>query len=282
MLKYRIISFPLLLLLLWVVFFFPNRAVSQGLFAIPAAVLVGFAVYEGAKLLLALKLPCYPVFCGVAGGLYVLYYCLVRMLYFELSLSLALLGIALLALPNIIVLFKFEKAFRRIIGSFGVLISLGVPLALVVDLYFTKLAGKVSLLLFVIVCTKAMDTGGYILGMLTSRLPNGNHKIAPQISPKKSWEGFFGGLALSLGCAWGFAAALEGPWGVYLGAAAVLAVASFFGDLSESAVKRRAQVKDSGSWIPGMGGALDVVDSFLYVGIVCTIGLTVNQLFQLF
>lgn len=281
MLKYRIVSFPLLIALLWGIFFLPDRRLGAGLFAVAAAVLVGFAVYEAAKLLLMLKLPCYPVFCGVAGGVYVLYFCLIRMLYFELSISLAMLGLALLALPQLAGLLRWEKAFRRLIGSYGVLLVLGLPLALVVDLYFTRLAGKISLLFYVIVVTKAMDTGGYIFGMLSSRLPGGNHKIAPRLSPRKSYEGFIGGLLLSLVCGWLFAHFLEEPPTLYLAGAAVLAVCSFFGDLTESAIKRLARVKDSGSWIPGMGGAFDVVDSFLYVGIVCTLALTINQVVRL-
>ena len=126
------------------------------------------------------------------------------------------------------------------------------------------------LFLFFILTTKAMDTGGYVFGLLSNRLlPGGNHKIAPTISPKKSWEGFFGGILLALAVAAAlqltpFAPALV--WWKPLTAALLLALGSFFGDLTESALKRAADIKDSGSYIPGMGGIFDVLDSFIYNG----------------
>lgn len=132
-------------------------------------------------------------------------------------------------------------------------------------------------LFFLCLATKATDTGGYIVGTLTAKLPGGNHKIAPSVSPKKSWEGFVGGFLLSLAVAWAFyrfgnahvdlyIAPPSLRW--YLVAGAVLSIGSFFGDLTESAIKRMCGVKDSGGFVPGMGGAFDVLDSFLYNGML--------------
>ena len=121
---------------------------------------------------------------------------------------------------------------------------------------------------FVICTTKAMDTGGYIFGMLASKLPGGNHKIVPAVSPKKSWEGFFGGILLALAAAAAFIPCFSATilWWKLLVVAFVLALGSFFGDLTESALKRAADIKDSGNYIPGMGGIFDVLDSFIYNG----------------
>jgi phosphatidate cytidylyltransferase len=112
--------------------------------------------------------------------------------------------------------------------------------------------------------------------MLSNKLmKNGNHKLIPSISPKKSWEGLAGGLILSLAAGVGFG--LSDPFGIGLTATVVisffLSLGSLAGDLSESALKRAADIKDSGNWIPGMGGILDVVDSFIYNAPVLAVSL---------
>ena len=107
------------------------------------------------------------------------------------------------------------------------------------------------------------------VSVMTAKLPGGNHKIAPSISPKKSWEGLIGGFLLSLAVGWLFyryAAYNRLVW--YLTASALLSLGCFFGDLAESAVKRLCNIKDSGNWVPGMGGAFDVLDSFIFNGII--------------
>ena len=128
-----------------------------------------------------------------------------------------------------------------------------------------------TLLFFVVCATKAMDTGGFIFGSISAKImKNGNHKLCPTISPKKSWEGVVGGMIFSLAVGWIFFKCFGDHrlrW--YLAFAGCLGVASILGDLTESALKRSCNIKDSGNWIPGMGGALDVLDSFLYTGIVC-------------
>ena len=133
-----------------------------------------------------------------------------------------------------------------------------------------------------ILVTKAMDTGGDIFGMLSSKLlPGGNHKLCPSISPKKSWEGVAGGVVLSMLTAWCFFRFFpDWHFEVWIGAlrlwkflafGVLLALASIAGDLTESALKRKCGVKDSANWIPGMGGALDVLDSFIYVAPLCMV-----------
>ena len=96
----------------------------------------------------------------------------------------------------------------------------------------------------------------------------GRHKLAPNISPGKTWEGVLGGLVLSIAAAVLFTVLPFGlPWylavvlGVWIGAAAVL------GDLAESLIKRQTHVKDSGNFMLGHGGILDRIDSVLFVAI---------------
>src|SRR5258706_11009617 len=90
----------------------------------------------------------------------------------------------------------------------------------------------------------------------------GRHKLAPSISPGKTREGAVGGLIGALAYAIICGALVEGlSWLPYVAAAALIAVLSIVGDLFESAVKRQAAVKDSGTLLPGHGGILDRVDS---------------------
>ena len=111
----------------------------------------------------------------------------------------------------------------------------------------------------VILAVSGNDTGALAAGMAF-----GKHKMAPRISPNKTWEGFVGGVVLGT-----VAAAvlgyfiLDGAWltGALAGAAA--AVAGVLGDLSESAIKRDISVKDMSSFLPGHGGILDRIDSML-------------------
>jgi phosphatidate cytidylyltransferase len=118
--------------------------------------------------------------------------------------------------------------------------------------------------LWLVVVTKFSDMGAYVTGSLIGR-----HPLVPHISPKKTWEGFFGALAFSTAGGCGLLAAM-GPRLSYLNQkhAIILGVglgfAAIVGDLAESLVKRSADVKDSGKLLPGIGGALDLIDSILF------------------
>ena len=118
--------------------------------------------------------------------------------------------------------------------------------------------GRVFLLIFFV---WAADTGAYFAGKNF-----GKHKLAPSISPGKTWEGWAGGAALTLlvgGAAGYFLPDI--PLGHRLVAAGVVAVFGPLGDLAESMLKRSAGVKDSGTFLPGHGGLLDRFDAFLLV-----------------
>lgn len=112
--------------------------------------------------------------------------------------------------------------------------------------------------IFVLILVWATDSGGYFAGRAI-----GGPKLWERISPKKTWSGAVGGFLGALLVAAGFAAAGEGRMLPLLGVAAVLSIASQCGDLFESAVKRRFDVKDSGRLIPGHGGLLDRLDGFV-------------------
>ena len=110
-----------------------------------------------------------------------------------------------------------------------------------------------------IVLTIGNDIGGYAAGVLFGR-----HPMAPQISPKKSWEGFAGSLLVQVLLGVGlFVWLLDAPWWQGLLMGAVLTVTATAGDLAESAIKRDLGVKDMGTLLPGHGGLMDRLDSLV-------------------
>ena len=118
--------------------------------------------------------------------------------------------------------------------------------------------------LYLIAVTKFSDMGAYLTGSVIGR-----HMMIPHISPRKTWEGFAGALFFSLLASWGMfqlmpehLSALNWLHATVLGL--ILGFAAVIGDLAESIVKRSTGVKDSGNFLPGIGGALDLVDSLLF------------------
>ncbi|MDE6650637.1 MAG: phosphatidate cytidylyltransferase [Muribaculaceae bacterium] len=136
---------------------------------------------------------------------------------------------------------------------------LGFPLALMTVSPIERL----PLLIFVLLWIN--DSGAYIVGSLTGR-----HKLCPSVSPNKTWEGFIGGCALTLAGAFlldrycsGFFGMENIPLWMWMSTGVFTCVFGTLGDLLESKIKRFYGVKDSGHWIPGHGGILDRIDSFL-------------------
>jgi len=117
--------------------------------------------------------------------------------------------------------------------------------------------GDIWILLLLVVV--ASDVSAYTVGRIV-----GGPKLAPAISPKKTWSGAIGALSGSAAAAGIFGAVASLPILPMIGAALFVSIASQMGDLLESWAKRRAGVKDSGSIIPGHGGALDRLDGFLF------------------
>ena len=121
-------------------------------------------------------------------------------------------------------------------------------------------AGGPGFLLFLIFLTQFNDVAQYVWGKCV-----GKHPIIPAVSPKKTWEGFLGGIISTM-----LLAALIAPYltpmnmQLALGAGALIAITGFVGDVIISAVKRDIGVKDTGALIPGHGGIMDRVDSLTF------------------
>lgn len=117
-------------------------------------------------------------------------------------------------------------------------------------------AWRVVVFILLTICN---DIGGYAAGVLF-----GKHPIAPQISPKKSWEGFAGSVLLQgvVGVLT-FVYLLDAPWWQGLITGLVMTITATAGDFAESAIKRDLGIKDLGSFLPGHGGMMDRFDSLI-------------------
>ncbi|MDR1079263.1 MAG: phosphatidate cytidylyltransferase [Propionibacteriaceae bacterium] len=128
--------------------------------------------------------------------------------------------------------------------------------------------GSLRIALF-IVAVVGCDTGAYVTGVLLGR-----HKMAPRISPGKTWEGLIGGLvwaaAFGLGMAW----LCQIDWWRVLLVAEAVAVSAVLGDLVESAIKRDLGLKDLGHLLPGHGGIMDRIDSYVVAAPVAWLTMT--------
>ena len=113
-------------------------------------------------------------------------------------------------------------------------------------------------MIFYVFIIWANDVFAYLVGMSIGR-----HRLFERLSPKKSWEGFFGGIVGAVAMGLVAARVLEGGYAAWAGLALVAAVSGVLGDLVESMFKRAAGVKDSGTLIPGHGGVLDRFDAML-------------------
>ena len=149
--------------------------------------------------------------------------------------------------------------------SLAILVSLGGQGAL-----FARRVGIVPFM-FVMLTTLMTDTGAYFIGIRF-----GKHKLNERISPKKTWECAIGGTLT--GALAGIAVYLVFPfftsfipWYYVVGSAFLISIASQFGDLSFSAVKRSYGIKDFGTIFPGHGGFLDRLDSLLFAYITFTV-----------
>lgn len=141
------------------------------------------------------------------------------------------------------------------ISSAG-LLFVALPLSTIVRIHGV-LEGR-RILLFTLVLVWAGDTLAYFVGRSIGKLP-----LAPHLSPKKTWEGAVANLAGSLLTALVFARWIDVPPSTLLAVAAAANIAGQAGDLLESAYKRSAGMKDSGSILPGHGGMLDRIDALI-------------------
>ena len=200
---------------------------------------------------------------GLAG---ILYFILTGIIYDRIedpTLVFPLLVVgAILSLISLIFIRHREDSFYRWSLMIGGVLYIGWLLYLLVDL--RSLFGREWVLLALFV-TFGSDTAAYFIGKAF-----GKHKLAPQISPGKTWEGAIAGIIGGIIIALLFA--FSSPWQLpldYLEAILLGAVVSVFGqlgDLVESLLKRNFGVKDSGFLMPGHGGILDRLDSVLFAG----------------
>ena len=168
-----------------------------------------------------------------------------------------------LLLPTLFVCELFRRSATPLANLGATLLGVlyvAVPLSLL--LYVPVLAGdgvwRPETVLCYIFIIWANDVFAYLVGMTFGR-----HRLCERLSPKKSWEGFFGGLAGAVATGLAAAYALDANYWVWGGLALVASLSGVAGDLVEPMFKREAGVKDSGQVIPGHGGVLDRFDALL-------------------
>lgn len=156
---------------------------------------------------------------------------------------------------------KSDMPLRDLAHSFMSQIYIGIPMGIMVALAWL-LDYRIVLAIFILLWIN--DTGAFIFGITLGR-----HKLLERISPKKTWEGFIGGMLCCIGVSALFANGLFAMDGLnsnvgrWIGLGAVVSVFGTWGDLVESMIKRNLRIKDSGNILPGHGGILDRVDSLL-------------------
>ena len=221
-------------------------------FLLYVGIMVAIALWEFSRALRSreINLPVVPVAIGGAAMLTLAYWTQTR--WALVALALAAIGVLAWRLPG------GAAGYVRDVTA-GIFALMYLPLmAVFVALMLAQPDGARRTLIFVVL-TVCSDTGGYAAGILLGR-----HPLAPTISPKKTWEGVTGSLVFCLA-----AGAIMVPdllrgqvWqGLLVGLAAV--VAATLGDLAESMIKRDLELKDMGHLLPGHGGIMDRIDSYL-------------------
>ena len=240
----------------------------QPLFVTIAAAALVFGLYE--FYVLARKNDMKPdVGAGFLGGaalFTIFYFATPDPLQQRLDVQTIVLVLIVLTIGTLIAAMLRGAPFKKMIAASGATI-LGVLYVVLLGGHLVALRTgfeqKLSahLLSFFFLVLMGADTGAYYVGRAI-----GKHKLAPTISPGKTWEGVVGGLAAALALAtaahfW-FFKELPLKWALPL--AGVMAILGILGDLTESALKRGAGAKDAAKILPGHGGALDRLDSLLF------------------
>lgn len=231
---------------------------SPALFGACVFAFTGVGLYEFFTLMKAAKFPVYRMF-GVSMGL------IVTVAVF-LGEGITRSGEVLFLVLGCLFLFVIQFSRKNNVDAL-----IGIALTLFGILYvswFLSFILKIRFLedgqrwvAYLICVTKSTDIGAYLVGSAIGR-----HPLIPHVSPKKSVEGLIGGLALAavVSVVWGnfLPHTFSLPHLIVLGI--LLGIIGQIGDLSESLMKRFCGAKDSGKLLPGMGGALDLIDSVLF------------------
>jgi phosphatidate cytidylyltransferase len=221
-------------------------------FLLYIGIMVAIALWEFSRALQSrqINLPVIPVAAGGIAMVTLAYWTQTR--WAVAALALAAIAVLSWRLPG------GAAGYVRDVTA-GIFALIYLPLmAVFVALMLAEPDGARRTIIFVVL-TVCSDTGGYAAGILL-----GKHPLAPAISPKKTWEGAGGSLLFCLS-----AGAIMVPtllaghvWqGLLLGLAAM--VAATLGDLAESMIKRDLELKDMGHLLPGHGGIMDRIDSYL-------------------
>ena len=166
-----------------------------------------------------------------------------------------------LFMPFIIEIFRAkEHPLRNIAATIMGVIYVALPMSLMLFIPLLLNGGvwRAEAFLFYLFIVWGNDVFAYLTGVSI-----GKHRMCERISPKKSWEGFVGGIigALAMGALGNVV--VGGGYPLWLGLAFIVAISSVLGDLVESMFKREAGIKDSGSILPGHGGMLDRFDALI-------------------
>lgn len=187
----------------------------------------------------------------------------------------AILVIPYLLLRMVLALFQSKgTALKDLAWSVFGLLYIFIGIISLNILCFTPLGCTIALIMFALIWLN--DTGAYCTGSLFGR-----HPMWPRLSPKKSWEGFAGGLAFCMiaGVVTSFFTTEPNlPMVAWIAYGIIVCAFSTWGDLFESLIKRTLGIKDSGNIIPGHGGILDRIDSLLFVAPVTLILLVIATL----
>jgi phosphatidate cytidylyltransferase len=184
---------------------------------------------------------------------------------------------------------SLERVLWQTAAGLLMLLYIAYPLTLLPQIFNEE--NGTALLLFLFLCVWSGDIAALYIGKRFGR-----HKLAPSLSPNKTWEGAIASVFAS--CLFGMGLILLGdwftqqnssftklhtsePWWVFLILAVALNIAAQFGDLLESALKRGAGVKDSGTLLPGHGGILDRIDALLVAAPILWFIIAVRDYFSL-
>ena len=233
------------------------------LFGVLAILLSFFALREFTAILKKADVPVDVKFTPVFAGLTV-----IPALCGQYGLSIAAAGIYIVHAWCLFLVSKNRKeAMYGILNSTAAYFLFTIPVVMIVSVY----RQNPILFLYLVLVTKISDIGAYVTGTVSNALTKGgNHKMIPSISPGKSYEGAVGGLLSAVAASfiiWPHCGLVNTLW-FPAAAGIVLFFGSMAGDLAESAFKRTCEVKDSGNFLPGIGGIFDLVDSLLVNGVL--------------